>query len=291
MSAEQDLPAETTPTALRDLAVSLVADTAAVIRAKRAELTAEHDIREFTQTKSSAVDPVTIVDTLAEDFIVETLAQRRPDDGIRGEEGSSKPAASGVTWIIDPIDGTVNFIYGIPQYAVSVGAAVDGRVVAGAVINVVDGRLYSAARGSGATVEDTATAETLPLRASLAESPARALLGTGFAYSSAMRRTQAELLSTVLPHVRDIRRMGSAALDLCAVAEGRLDAYYEHGIHSWDWAAGALIAEEAGAVVDLPPLSSSGAEGVPAVVMAPGLADKLGEIFRELGVYDPIRPS
>lgn len=290
MSAEQNLPAASTPEALRDLAVSLVADTAAIIRAKRSELTADHDIREFTQTKSSAVDPVTIVDTLAEDAIVETLAQRRPDDGIRGEEGSSKPSASGVTWIIDPIDGTVNFIYGIPQYAVSVGAAVDGQVVAGAVINVVDGRLYSAARGAGATVVDAVTGEATTLRASLAAAPERALLGTGFAYSSEMRRTQAELLTAVLPHVRDIRRMGSAALDLCAVAEGRLDAYYEHGIHSWDWAAGGLIAEEAGAVVDLPPLSSSGAEGIPAVVMSPGLSEELGGLFRELGVYAPIRP-
>lgn len=289
MSAEQNLPAASTPEALRDLAVRLVADTAAVIRAKRSELTADHDIREFTQTKSSAVDPVTIVDTLAEDTIVDALARLRPDDGIRGEEGSSKPSASGVTWIVDPIDGTVNFIYGIPQYAVSVAAAVDGRVVAGAVIDVVDGRLYSAARGAGATVADAA-GESTTLRASLAEAPEHALLGTGFAYSSNMRRTQAELLTAVLPHVRDIRRMGSAALDLCAVAEGRLDAYYEHGIHSWDWAAGGLIAEEAGAVADLPPLSASGAEGTPAVVMAPGLTEELGDLFRELGVYAPIRP-
>lgn len=290
MSAEQNTPLPApTPTELRSIACHLARETAAVIRTRRAELTARYDIREFTQTKTSAVDPVTIVDTLAEETIVEALAQRRPQDGIRGEEGSSKSSDSGITWIIDPIDGTVNFIYGLPHYAVSLGAAIDGKIVAGAVINVVTGLVYSAARGEGATVEDSVTGNKTVLRASQADSPGRALLGTGFSYSAQRRGQQAELLTEVLPQVRDIRRMGSAALDLCAIAEGRLDAYYEHGLHSWDWAAGALIAEEAGAVVELPPLSATGEEGIPVVAMAPGLVEGLGKIFDQLGVRGPIR--
>jgi myo-inositol-1(or 4)-monophosphatase len=187
--------------------------------------------------------------------------------------------------VLDPIDGTVNFVYGIPSYAVSVAAQVDGVSVAGAVADVVGGRLYSAAVGLGAHVVDAEG--TRRLRCNAVEELSLALVGTGFAYSKQRRTVQATLVSKLLPAVRDVRRIGSAALDLCMVAAGRLDAYYEHGLQTWDSAAGALIAAEAGARVLLP--EPGDPEGTAALVLAaaPGIADQL---LAALGQFDGLAP-
>jgi myo-inositol-1(or 4)-monophosphatase len=212
---------------------------------KAAALVAETRVEALGQvsTKSTPTDPVTAADRAAERLVVETLLAARPGDGVLGEEGGGRDGTSGVRWIVDPIDGTVNFLYGIPAYAVSLAAEVDGEIVAGVVRNVATGEEWTAVRGGGAYrdgVRLTGSAETRL---------DRALVGTGFAYDAERRRHQARVLLDVLPVVRDVRRFGSAALDLCGVAEGRLDAYYERGLAPWDLAAGGLIAAEAGLVV------------------------------------------
>jgi len=186
-------------------------------------------------TKSSPTDLVSEADLLAERAIRELLAERAPDDAIMGEEGPDTPGTSGRRWIVDPLDGTVNFIYGIPQWAVSV--ACEG--VAGVVFDPVRGELFGAAEGE-------ATLDGVRLRASNPESLASALVGTGFGYEAEVRRAQAAIVARVLPEVRDIRRAGSAALDLAWTAAGRLDAYYEFGVKPWDIAAGTLLCSAAG---------------------------------------------
>jgi myo-inositol-1(or 4)-monophosphatase len=190
-----------------------------------------------------------------------------------------------VTWVLDPIDGTVNFVYGIPAYAVSVAAQVNGESVAGAVADVVGHRLYSAATGLGAQVVDADGARAL--RCSAVDDLSLALVGTGFAYSGRRRTAQAELVSKMLPSVRDVRRIGSAALDLCMVAAGRLDAYYEHGLKVWDCAAGALIAAEAGARVLLPEPGDPERNAAVVVAAAPGIADQL---LARLAEFDGLAP-
>lgn len=235
------------------------------------------------RAKSTPTDPVTVVDTEAERFLRDRLAQLRPGDPILGEEGGATTdagSAGAVTWVLDPIDGTVNFVYGIPAYAVSVAAQVAGESVAGAVADVVAGRVYSAAAGLGAHVTDQRG--HCALRCTAVQDLSMALLGTGFGYSARRRTAQAALVAQMLPAVRDVRRIGSAALDLCMVAAGRLDAYYEHGLQVWDRAAGALIAAEAGARVLLP-----GAPGGAVVAAAPGIAD---ELFAVLEGFDGLRP-
>ena len=194
-------------------------------------------------TKSTPTDLVTMADRAAEDLIVDGIVAARPADAIEGEEGASRPGTSGVCWHIDPIDGTTNYVYAIPAFSVSVAAAVDDQVVAGAVFDPSLDRLYSAVLGGGATCDDQ------PLRCADRGDLATALVATGFGYDPARRRSQAEQLVQVLPRIRDIRRFGSAALDLCAVADGRVDAYFERGLNRWDLAAGALIAAEAGAII------------------------------------------
>lgn len=255
---------------LRDIAVLIARETADLIRAA--------EVREVMGTKSSSVDPVTVVDTMAEEHIATRLAELRPDDGLIGEEGNERASASGVSWVVDPIDGTVNFLYGIPEYAVSIAAAVDGEVVAGAVINAATGVIYSAAAGHGATRDGAS------IHCTTGDDPSTALLATGFSYSATRRRAQAELLTRVLPQVRDIRRMGAAALDLCRVAEGSVDAYYEHGINCWDYAAGLIIAREAGAVARVPRLSTPGSYGEVTFVAAGPLAPALTDVLGEAGV-------
>ncbi len=241
------------------------------------------------RSKSTPTDPVTVVDTETEQLLRNRLAQLRPGDPILGEEGGgpADPAATpadAVTWVLDPIDGTVNFVYDIPAYAVSVGVQVNGVSVAGAVADVVAGRLYSAATGLGAHVTDERG--THQLRCADVDDLSMSLLGTGFGYSMRRRTTQAALLARILPVVRDVRRIGSAALDLCMVAAGRLDAFYEHGLKVWDCAAGALIAAEAGARVLLPPQNLNGAGLVMAA--APGIADELLAALERFNGLDPI---
>ena len=189
---------------------------------------------EVAASKTSPVDIVTHADRETERFIREALAEARPDDGFFGEESGSAPSASGLTWVVDPIDGTVNFLYGIPHYAVSI-AVVEGRpdpltwrALAGAVVNPASGE---------------------PFRVADAVDLSQALVATGFAYDSAERARQGGVIAGLLPQVRDIRRLGTASLDLCFVACGRLNAYFERTLSPWDHAAGALIAREAGATV------------------------------------------
>ncbi|AIT61265.1 inositol monophosphatase family protein [Corynebacterium doosanense] len=276
------------PADLRSICVDLVTETASLVASRRRELSARGDIRDYSMSKSSAVDPVTVVDTLAEEHLYERISELRPADGIIGEEGSDKESATGLSWIVDPIDGTVNFLYGIPHYAVSVGVARDGEVLAGAVINVVTAETYSAARGEGAA--KSVAGEEHRLGATGVESLDMALVATGFGYGAQRRRRQGEIVATLLPRVRDLRRLGSAALDLCHLAEGRVDAYYENGIHCWDFAAGAIIAREAGAVVEVPPLSVSGTEGRLSLAAAPGIADAFAGLLRDAGATRPLGP-
>jgi myo-inositol-1(or 4)-monophosphatase len=229
---------------LRDLAACLAAQAGARIRAGRPPKV------QVAATKSSAVDVVTQMDADSEAFLRAELARLRPDDAILAEETGAAPGTSGLTWVIDPLDGTVNYLYGISSWAVSI-AVVLGEpdpqcwtVLAGAVHSVVDQRTYSAGLGAGASCDG----EVLALRRPAPEL-AQCLVGTGFGYDAAMRREQARVLVEVLPRVRDIRRLGAAAIDLCHLAAGRIDLYYERGLNPWDLAAGTLIAAQAGAVV------------------------------------------
>ena len=228
------------------------------------------------RAKSTPTDPVTVVDTETERLLRDRLAELRPGEHILGEEeGGSTGGGEGLTWVLDPIDGTVNFVYGIETYAVSVAVQRGGESLAGAVANVPVGALYSAALGQGARVERDGF--TTPLGSSAAVELSMSLVGTGFSYAPEQRKRQAEILTRLLPVVRDVRRMGSCALDLCMVAAGLLDAYYEDGVHVWDWAAGALIAAEAGASLRLPP-----ADGGAGLIMAaaPGIAGALADALR-----------
>ena len=203
-------------------------------------------------TKSSPTDVVTEMDHAAEKLIRTALLAARPDDGLLGEEGSDIAGTSRVRWVVDPIDGTVNYLYGYPAWSVSIAAEVldpgsgphaSGEAVAGVVLVPAAGAAWTATLGGGAWRDGRR------MHGSQARSLAQALVGTGFGYTAETRRRQAEVLTRVLPAVRDIRRSGSAAYDLCCAAEGLLDAYYERGLNPWDLAAGGLIAREAGLLV------------------------------------------
>ncbi len=225
--------------------------------------------------KSSRTDLVSDLDRASEELIVEHIRAHRPHDSFLGEEGGAAGGAARVRWVIDPLDGTVNFLYGLPVWAVSVAAEVDGRTVAGVVHHPPGGETFTAALGGGARCNGR------QLRVGSADELALALVATGFAYAASTRVRQAEALPVLLGSVRDIRRAGAAALDLCWVAAGRVDAYFETGTHVWDRAAGALIAEEAGAWV-------GGLDGGPAsdamvVAANPGLAGRLRRLLLEAG--------
>lgn len=197
-------------------------------------------------TKSTTTDVVTATDIESEALIRRELLARCPGSTIVGEELADEVGTNAVGWVVDPIDGTVNFLYDLPVVAVSIAATIQGRTVAGAVYDVLRGEVFSAALGSGARRDGEVIGVRPP--AALTDS----LIGTGFAYSAERRRLQAETLTRLLPRARDIRCMGSAALNLCWVGCGRLDGYYEQDTKTYDYAAGALIAAEAGARVELP---------------------------------------
>lgn len=213
------------------------------------------------EVKSSRTDVVTVVDAASERLLVERIRAIRPQDGFYGEEEVDASATSPLTWVLDPIDGTVNFLYDYPMYAVSV-AVVEGdprlpgawRPVAAAVADVPAGTVYHARRGGGAYLLQGGHDDKLSVTRS--SDIGTSLIATGFGYDAEKRGRQARVLMHVLPQIRDIRRGGSAALDLCHVAQGRLDGYYEMGINPWDMAAGWLVLTEAGGL-------ASGAHGAP----------------------------
>jgi myo-inositol-1(or 4)-monophosphatase len=237
---------------------------------------------EVADHKSSPVDVVTLADRETETLIRSLLAEARPDDGFLGEEGGADAGTSGLTWVVDPIDGTVNYLYGIPHWAVSI-AVVEGepdpttwRALAGCVVNPVSGEIYSATAGGGAFSGNQ--------QLGVAEAPSldQALIGTGFGYDAEKRGRQGAVVAGLLPRVRDIRRFGAASLDLCAVATGRLNGYFERGLQPWDHAAAALVVREAGGVV-------AGLGGAPAsagflLATSVGLAGELENTLLELGV-------
>jgi myo-inositol-1(or 4)-monophosphatase len=193
-------------------------------------------------TKSSPTDFVTEMDRASEQLILEIILTARPADGLIGEEGTSKPSQSGISWLIDPIDGTTNYLRGIPNFSISIAAVAEDETAIGVVYDPTLDEIFTAIRNRGAALNNTPiTCSATPLSESI--------IGTGFSYSAARRARQAELLRAVLPAVGDIRRPGSAAVSLCWVACGRLDAFYEAGLQPWDFAAGSLIALEAGADV------------------------------------------
>ncbi|GEK79414.1 inositol monophosphatase family protein [Agrococcus baldri] len=262
---------------LHDLLVGLAVDAATLARSRR-----EAGVT-IAASKSSLVDIVTEADREVERLVVDRIRAARPDDGILGEEGTSIPGTSGLTWVIDPIDGTVNYLYDIPAYAVSI-ALVEGdpdpktwRALSGAVVDAASGTLYEAQRGGGAKRDgrEIRVADAVPAEI--------ALVGTGFGYDARRRERQAAVVQGLIGSVRDIRRIGSAALDLASVASGRLNAYFERGLQPWDMAAGALLVQEAGGAV-------RGWGGVPAstdflLAAAPALADELAALL------EPLRPN
>lgn len=270
------MDAETVPSPaeLAELAIELALGAAEVVRSARGR-------RLQIATKSTDTDLVTAADAASETWLRDQLARRRPHDTVLGEEGGEQAGADPgdavtgrVRWVVDPIDGTVNFVLGLPQYAVSVAAQVDGRTVAGAVCNPASGELFHARLGGGAYLGERRLSgpRDVPL--------SRAVVGTGFGYDARVRAAQAGVVARLLPRVADIRRMGAAALDLCAVAAGRLDAYFESGLHPWDYAAGVLVATEAGC-------RAGGLRGRPvgphfAAVAGPGLAAEFTALLEQL---------
>ncbi|MBP1820906.1 inositol monophosphatase [Mycobacterium sp. OAE908] len=271
---------DTDPVLLRSIAEQLATEAAEFVLRRRVEVFGSPPPGggATVRAKSTPTDPVTVVDTETERLLRDRLAELRPGEAILGEEEGGPTGRDGLTWVLDPIDGTVNFVYGIENYAVSVAVQRGGVSLAGAVANVPAGLLYSAALGHGAHVRRDGVATSL--RSSAAVELSMSLVGTGFSYSREERARQAEILTGLLPAVRDVRRIGSAALDLCMVAAGALDAYYEDGVHVWDWAAGALIAAEAGATLRLPAADRTAGRIMAA---APGIAEALADTLRRSG--------
>ncbi|MGW1885475.1 inositol monophosphatase family protein [Streptomyces sp. NPDC001970] len=228
-------------------------------------------------TKSSPIDVVTEMDIAAEKLITGFLAGHRPDDGFLGEEGASTEGTSGIRWVIDPLDGTVNYLYGLPTWAVSIAAERDGETVVGVVEAPMRGETFRAVLGGGAHCGDRR------LRCRPAPPLDQALVSTGFNYVQSVRSHQADVAQRLIPRLRDIRRSGSAAVDLCDVAAGRLDGYYERGLNPWDLAAGDLIAREAGALTGSRP--GEPPSGDLAIAASPGVFEPLQRILDDLGAW------
>ncbi|MEZ5261309.1 MAG: inositol monophosphatase family protein [Acidimicrobiales bacterium] len=259
------------PTALLGLARDVAAEACEVL------IEAVRRGGHATDSKSSATDLVTDVDRQVEALIIDRLLAARPEDGVLGEEGGGRPSRSGVRWVIDPIDGTTNFVYRIPAFAVSIAAEVQGTTVAGVVAIPGLDECFEATLGGGARCNGD------DIAVSGATSLETALIATGFSYQAGTRRQQGRIVAELLPTIRDIRRMGAASVDLCAVACGRVDGYFESGLNAWDYGAGALIATEAGATVsDLwggPPSPSF------VVAASPALARPLRERLVACGAF------
>lgn len=236
------------------------------------------DPRSDVSTKSSATDMVTEVDRESQELILAGISSARPDDGILAEEGEDLAGSSGYRWVVDPLDGTTNYLYGHPGFAVSIAVERDDEPVVGVVNDPIHADVFAAVRGGGATRNRE------PIATSRVDDPASALVATGFAYSPERRRAQAAVLAGSLGRIRDIRRMGAAAVDLCSVACGRVDAYYEQGLSRWDLSAGILIASEAGARVG----AIGGGPPVPRSVIAanPALFEPLRAILVEAGAAE-----
>jgi myo-inositol-1(or 4)-monophosphatase len=256
------------PEKLRDLAVAVAAEAGELAAKGQEGIT-------VLETKSSPTDVVTEMDRATEDLIRERLLAARPRDAVLGEEGGGVEGTSGVRWVVDPIDGTVNYLYGSPDWGVAIGAEIDGVVVAAAVHLPLHRQMFEAVLGGGSRVDgrDLRAPEAVPLD--------RALVATGFGYFSERRLQQARVLTEVIPHIRDIRRGGSAAVDITGMATGRYNAYYERGLHLWDWAAPGLVASEAG-------LRVGGLRGGPpsndlVIVARPGLYEGLDALLAPLG--------
>jgi myo-inositol-1(or 4)-monophosphatase len=223
--------------------------------------------RTAVETKSTATDMVSEMDRASEELIVGALLAARPDDGVLGEEGSSRAGASGLRWVVDPLDGTTNYLYGIPGWGVSIAAETAEGVIAGAVYDPIHDELFTALRGGGARCNDE------PVACSNQAELGLALVATGFGYDPERRRAQGRILAQLIGDIRDIRRIGAAAVDLCSVACGRVDAYFERGLAWWDLAAGALIATEGGAIVTS--LDGGPVAAGSVVASAPGIAETL----------------
>lgn len=271
---QPEFGSETELAALRSVAVRVAGEAAALVAALRA------DGVDSLSAKSSETDAVTAADRASERLLRERLTQLRPGEEVLGEEegGAGIDAASDrVSWVVDPIDGTVNYLYGLPWYAVSVAAVQHGRTVAAGVVEPATGRVWSAAAGLGASLDGR------PLRVSSATRLDLALVGTGFSYIRQRRVWQARLAGELVAQARDVRRGGSSVLELCAVAAGWLDGYVEHDLSPWDWAGASLIAAEAGAVVRVPTADGTDPDGLGAdvtVAAAPGIAAQLHDLVR-----------
>jgi myo-inositol-1(or 4)-monophosphatase len=277
------------PQVLRDLALEIAREVAPELRARAGRTSG-------IRTKSSYTDLVSDTDRWSEERIVTRLNETRPYDEIVSEEGMQVSGTSGVRWLVDPIDGTTDFVYGHPGFSISIGAELGDEPIAGVVVDPLLDEAFAAARGAGATRNGR------PIEVSLQIDLSRALVATGFGYHPDRRRRQAEGLVEILPRVGDIRRMGGAALDLAYVACGRVDAFFERGLAAWDVAAGRVLVAEAGGSVSLIKTPTSGPTGEivikpldsfedwdpQAVVVAagPGIHDALVELLIEAKAHE-----
>ncbi len=255
---------------LRELAVNTALEAAELVATRRREGVS------VAGTKSSTIDVVTQADRDSETLIRQRLHAARPDDAVLGEEEGAAPGTSGVEWIVDPIDGTVNYLYGIGEYAISMAAHVDGVPTVGVVVDVERRSIYAAVRGHGATRDG------VPLVAREVPPFGERLILTGFGYDADVRASQGATVARLLPRIRDIRRFGSCALDLCHLAEGLADGYVEEGPQIWDHAAGAIICAEAGVRVELAP----GIGGQQVVLAAPEAGfTEFREVLADCGFF------
>ncbi|MBA8991845.1 myo-inositol-1(or 4)-monophosphatase [Curtobacterium pusillum] len=266
------MPSDLTPSRFADLAESIAREAATLAARRRAEGV------EVADRKSSIADVVTAADREVETLIRSRIAEARPDDAFFGEESGTGAGTSGITWVVDPIDGTVNYLYGSPEYGVSIGV-VRGSAdpaawepIAGVVVAPAIGVVYRAAAGEGATRDGE------PLHAGSPASLAETLVATGFGYTVDRRRQQVGVLAGLIGEVRDIRRGGAASLDCCAVGAGTVDAYYERGINPWDMAAGSVIAQEAGA--DIRIWEAGGTRSF--LFASPAVVDELATLLQRL---------